>query len=191
MKIGVLALQGDFERHQATLDGLKVESLQIRNLTDLEKCQGLIIPGGETTTLIKLLKESGLFQHIQQFGAHNPILGTCAGLILLAAEVVNNPVKSFGLMDVTVERNAYGRQINSFIDMIKIELNGKSQRFEGVFIRAPKILKIGKGVKVLGRYAKKIVFVESEYHLACTFHPELSGNNLIHKYFLSKVKKIA
>jgi len=189
MKIGVLALQGDFERHQASLDNLKVESLQIRNPRDLEQCEGLIIPGGESTTLIKLLKESSLFQLIPKFGAKYPILGTCAGLILLAKEIINNPIESFGLINVTVARNAYGRQINSFIDTIKIELNGKAQKFEGVFIRAPKIVKVGKGVNILGHRNHEIVFVENGHHLASTFHPELSDSRLIHQYFLNKVRK--
>lgn len=188
MKIGILALQGDFERHQVLITNLNVDSLQVRQPHDLEQCQGLIIPGGESTTLIKLLKETGLFQLIPKFGEKYPIFGTCAGLILLAKEVVNNPVESFGLIDVTVERNAYGRQINSFIGGVDLELNGKAQKLEGVFIRAPKIVKIGEGVKILGKYYNEIVIVEKDKHLASTFHPELSDSRLIHQYFLSKVK---
>ena len=188
MKIGILALQGDFERHQVLITDLNVDSLQVRQPHDLEQCQGLIIPGGESTTLIKLLKETGLFQLIPKFGEKYPIFGTCAGLILLAKEVVNNPVESFGLIDVTVERNAYGRQINSFIGGVDLELNGKAQELEGVFIRAPKIVKIGEGVKILGKYYNEIVIVEKDKHLASTFHPELSDSRLIHQYFLSKVK---
>ena len=188
MKIGILALQGDFERHQVLITNLNVDSLQVRQPHDLEQCQGLIIPGGESTTLIKLLKETGLFQLIPKFGEKYPIFGTCAGLILLAKEVVNNPVESFGLIDVTVERNAYGRQINSFIGGVDLELNGKAQKLEGVFIRAPKIVKIGEGVKILGKYYNEIVIVEKDKHLASTFHPELSDSRLIHQYFLGKVK---
>ena len=188
MKIGILALQGDFERHQVLITNLNVDSLQVRQPHDLEQCQGLIIPGGESTTLIKLIKETGLFQLIPKFGEKYPIFGTCAGLILLAKEVVNNPVESFGLIDVTVERNAYGRQINSFIGGVDLELNGKAQKLEGVFIRAPKIVKIGEGVKILGKYYNEIVIVEKDKHLASTFHPELSDSRLIHQYFLSKVK---
>lgn len=188
MKIGILALQGDFERHQVLITDLNVDSLQVRQPHDLEQCQGLIIPGGESTTLIKLLKETGLFQLIPKFGEKYPIFGTCAGLILLAKEVVNNPVESFGLIDVTVERNAYGRQINSFIGGVDLELNGKAQKLEGVFIRAPKIVKIGEGVKILGKYYNEIVIVEKDKHLASTFHPELSDSRLIHQYFLGKVK---
>lgn len=188
MKIGILALQGDFERHQVLITNLNVDSLQVRQPHDLEQCQGLIIPGGESTTLIKLIKETGLFQLIPKFGEKYPIFGTCAGLILLAKEVVNNPVESFGLIDVTVERNAYGRQINSFIGGVDLELNGKAQKLEGVFIRAPKIVKIGEGVKILGKYYNEIVIVEKDKHLASTFHPELSDSRLIHQYFLGKVK---
>lgn len=189
MKIGVLALQGDFERHQSALNDLNVQSLQIRSPGDLAGCQGLIIPGGESTTVIKLLKESRLFQLIPEFGAKYPIFGTCAGLILLSKEVINHPVETFGLIDITVSRNAYGRQIDSFIDTIKIELNGSPQKFEGIFIRAPKIVKMGEGVNILGHHGKEIVMVESGHHLASTFHPELSGSRLIHQYFLGKVKR--
>jgi 5'-phosphate synthase pdxT subunit len=189
MKIGVLALQGDFERHQASLALLKVGSIQVRTPRDLEGCQGLVMPGGESTTLIKLLKESGLFQIIPGFAKDHPIFGTCAGLILMAREVTNISVESFGLLDISVTRNAYGKQINSFIDTITIDLNGKEDQFEGVFIRAPKIVKIGKGVNVLGRYNEEIVFVENGHHLATTFHPELSASTLVHKYFLGKVEK--
>ena len=189
MKIGVLALQGDFERHQASLENLNVETSQIRNPRDLSNCQGLIMPGGESTTLMKLLKESGLFQVIPKFAKDHPIFGTCAGLILLAKEVTNLPVESFGLVDAAVQRNAYGRQISSFIDTVTLELNGKNERFEGVFIRAPKIIKIGKGVNILGHYDKEIVFIESGHHLASTFHPELSASTLIHKYFVEMVRK--
>lgn len=189
MKIGILALQGDFERHQVLLTNLKVDSLQVRQPHELEQCQGLIIPGGESTTLIKLLKETGLFQLIPKFGEKYPIFGTCAGLILLAKEVVNNPVESFGLIDVTVERNAYGRQINSFIGGVDLELNGKAQNLEGVFIRAPKIVKIGEGVKILGKHNTEIVIIEKDKHLASTFHPELSDSKLIHQHFLDKVSE--
>jgi len=191
MRIGVLALQGDFERHQASLARLKVESIQIRTPRDLDECQGLIMPGGESTTLVKLLKESGLYPVIPGFAEDHPVFGTCAGLILMAREVTNISVESFGLLDVSVARNAYGRQIDSFIDLMDIYLNGKEDHFEGVFIRAPKIVKIGEGVNVLGRHDKEIVFVENGHHLGSTFHPELSRSTLIHKYFVEKVRKKA
>lgn len=191
MRIGVLALQGDFERHQGSLARLKVESIQIRTPRDLDECQGLIIPGGESTTLVKLLKESGLFPVIPGFAEDHPIFGTCAGLILMAREVTNISVESFGLLDVSVARNAYGRQIDSFIDLMDIYLDGKEDQFEGVFIRAPRIVKIGEGVNVLGRHDKEIVFVEHHHHLGSTFHPELSRSTLIHKYFVEKVRKKA
>lgn len=191
MRIGVLALQGDFERHQASLARLKVESIQIRTPRDLDECQGLIMPGGESTTLVKLLKESGLYPVIPGFAEDHPVFGTCAGLILMAREVTNISVESFGLLDVSVARNAYGRQIDSFIDLMDIYLNGKEDHFEGVFIRAPKIVKIGEGVNILGRHDKEIVFVENDHHLGSTFHPELSRSTLIHKYFVEKVRKKA
>ncbi len=189
MKIGVLALQGDFERHQARLNEIGVESLQVRKLADLKRCDGLIIPGGESTTLVKLLKETGLYQSIPDYAAHHPIFGTCAGLILLASEVINKPIEPFGLIDITVHRNAYGRQLDSFTDTIEIKLSDKFQKIEAVFIRAPKIIKVGKGVNALGHHKNNAVVVEKELILASTFHPELTDSRIIHRYFVDKVKR--
>ena len=188
MRVGVLALQGDFERHQAVIRKLGVEVFPVRKPMDLASCQGLIIPGGESTTLVKLLKESGLFDKIPNYASRFPIFGTCAGLILIASKVINNPVESIPLLDVTVQRNAYGRQIESFTDKIQLNLRGKSYSIEGVFIRAPKIIEIGEGVRRLGSHKNDIVLVQKDNILAATFHPELTDSTIIHGYFLEKIK---
>ena len=188
MRVGVLALQGDFERHQSKLHELGVDAILIRKPRDLERCAGLIIPGGESTALVKLLKESGLFAALQDYGKQFPIFGTCAGLILLSSKVTNHPIESISLLDITVERNAYGTQIDSFVDAIQLNLNGKLAAIEGVFIRAPKIVKIGEGVSSLGFHNKNIILVEKDHILAATFHPELTDSTVIHEYFLKKIK---
>lgn len=188
MRVGVLALQGDFECHQAVLSKLGVDALPVRKPNDLEACRGLIIPGGESTTLVKLLKESGLYKQLPKYASRFPIFGTCAGLILIATKVINNPVESIPLLNVTVQRNAYGGQIESFTDTIQLKLGKKSYDVEGVFIRAPKIIEIGEGVISLGYHHNDIILVEKDNILAATFHPELTDSTVIHKYFLEKVK---
>jgi 5'-phosphate synthase pdxT subunit len=190
MKIGILGLQGDFERHQVVLNELGVITQIVKTPSELEQCQGLIIPGGESTTLIKLLKNSKLFGIVPKFGKMYPIFGTCAGLILLSKGIKNKPIESFGLLDVTVERNAYGRQINSFIDKIVLQLPDNSIKIDGVFIRAPKIVKIGKGVKILGTHKKDIIAVEENHIIATTFHPELTNSSILHQYFVKKVRSV-
>jgi len=187
MIIGVLAVQGDFYKHIQTLNSLGTHALEIKSLKDLINCDGLIIPGGESTTILKLLTKINLFKEIQKFGKKRPILGTCAGAILLADKVINPPMDSLKLIDIEISRNAYGRQIDSFIDRVEVSINSKEEFIEGVFIRAPKILKIGKDVKPMGYHKGEIVFAESQNIIVSTFHPELTHNFLIHKYFLSKV----
>ncbi len=187
MQVGVLALQGDFYLHKKMLTELGVEVVEVRKPSDLEACQGLIIPGGESTTLVKLLKNIDLFDKLPDFNKRAPIFGTCAGCILVSAEVMNRPVESLNLIDITTERNAYGRQIDSFVDKVTLHLNHEKVKTEGVFIRAPKISRVGESVKILGTHQKEIVLVENEKVLAATFHPELSGDTRIHRYFLEKI----
>ncbi len=187
MIIGVLAIQGDFQLHQKMLNKLGVDNIQVRTVGELRKCDGLIIPGGESTTFVKVLKDLNLFNEISTFGKEKPIMGTCAGLITLATKVRNYPIESFRLIDIEVERNAYGRQIDSFIDTVRINLNGKEQEFEGVFIRAPKILKVGEGVNPLGYHGNDVVIAENERILVATFHPELTEDTRIHSYFMEKI----
>jgi 5'-phosphate synthase pdxT subunit len=150
---------------------------------DLETIDGLIIPGGESTTMLKLLDEEHLFEPLQRFGEKKPIFGTCAGAILLASEVLNPAQRSLGLMDLTVERNAYGRQIDSRIT--QIDLGG--EKTEAVFIRAPVVRRTGPGAKVLATYLDDPVLVQHGKHMIATFHPELSNSNLIHSRFVQGI----
>ena len=183
----MLALQGDFEAHRSALDRAGAEAVDVRTAEDLESVAGLVIPGGQSTTMLKLLNIESLFEPLKEFGRMKPIFGTCAGAILLASEVLNPPQESLGLMDLTVERNAYGRQIDSRI--ARIDLDGETA--EAVFIRAPAIRRIGPKSKVLATYLDSPVLIEEGKHMVATFHPELTHDARIHKHFLEKVKQSA
>ena len=183
--IGVLALQGDFEAHRKAIEKAGAMAMAVRTEGDLERVDGLVIPGGESTTMLKLLRIENLFEPLQRFGQRQPVFGTCAGAIILASEVLHPRQESLGLMDLTVERNGYGRQVDSRI--AQLEINGKPA--EAVFIRAPVIRKIGPETKVLATYLGAPVLAEQRFHLVSTFHPELSENNEIHRYFVDNVKK--
>ncbi len=182
-KVGVLALQGDFEAHCRALESAGAEAIEIRTATELNNVDALVIPGGESTTMLKLLDIEGLFQPLAEFGARKPIFGTCAGAILLATEVLNPTQVSLGLMDLTVERNGYGRQIDSRIAQIEVA----GEPAEAVFIRAPIIRRVGKHVKVLAEYQGTPVLAEQGRHMVATFHPELSKVDTVHRRFVEKV----
>lgn len=184
--IGVLALQGDFEAHRRALELTGAHAVEVRTIEGLRQVDGLIIPGGESTTMLKLLQEENLFEPVREFGAQKPIFGTCAGAILLASRVLNPEQPALGLMDITVERNAYGRQIDSRI--AQITLDGESM--EAVFIRAPVIRSVGGTARVLSTYGNDPVLVEQGRHMAATFHPELTANHKIHRHFVEKVARI-
>jgi pyridoxal 5'-phosphate synthase pdxT subunit len=189
-RIGVLALQGDFEAHERALSRAGAEAVQVRAAADLENIDGLIIPGGESSTMLKLLEEEKLLGPLRKFGRERPIFGTCAGAILLASQVDNPPQPSLGLMDMEVERNAYGRQLDSRIAKLKPEgLPDGTQdaELEAVFIRAPIIRRVGGEAHVLARYQGNPVLVEQGLHLAATFHPELTDDSRVHLMFLRKI----
>lgn len=190
-KVGVLALQGDFEAHQKFLCKAGACAVQVRDVSQLTDLDGLVIPGGESTTMVKLLRSEGLFEAIRRFGAGKPIFGTCAGAILLAKDVCNPKQESLGLMDFVVERNAYGRQLESRVTHVnpepEFERLTEPGELETVFIRAPIIRTLGDGVRVLARYNGDPILVEQGRHLAATFHPELGTDSRIHKLFLSKL----
>ena len=186
--IGVLALQGDFERHEEMLLALRQHVIRVRTTNDLCQCDGLIIPGGESTTLLKLLKKQNMWKALLEYGKIHPIYGTCAGCIILADTVVGMDQESLKLVDVSVKRNAYGRQIDSFIDDIKISLNGTTKMMEGVFIRAPKIVSMGAEVKPLAWHQEDVVLAEQDSILVGTFHPELTRDLAVHRYFINLVK---
>ena len=183
-RIGVLALQGDFDAHRNALERAGAQAVEVRTAGDLNSIDGLVIPGGESTTMLKLLDLEGLSEPLRKFGREKPVFGTCAGAILLASEVLNPEQESLGLMDLTVERNGYGRQIDSRI--AKIDFNGEPA--EAVFIRAPVIRRVGSQSKVLATYLDAPVLVEQGKHLVATFHPELTADPRIHKRFLENVK---
>ena len=176
----MLALQGDFDAHRRAIERAGGDAVEVRTAEDLRDVEGLVIPGGESTTMLKLLNDEHLFEPVREFGKRKPVFGTCAGAILLASEVVNPHQDSLGLVDITVERNAYGRQIDSRISDIELD-DGKT---EAVFIRAPVIRRVGQGVKVLASYRNDPVLVEQGRHLIATFHPELSRDISIHRKFL-------
>lgn len=184
-RVGVLALQGDFEAHEKALQRAGAEAIQVRSAQDLEMIDALVIPGGESSTMLKLLEEEHLLAPLLDFGRERPVFGTCAGAILLAAEVSNPPQPSLGLMDISVERNAYGRQLESRIARLHPQdLDGD---LEAVFIRAPIIRRVGENARVLATYQGDPVLVEQGRHLVATFHPELTDDTRIHRMFLRKI----
>ena len=223
-RVGVLALQGDFEAHKRALERAGAEAVEVRNAAELDGLDGLILPGGESTTMLKFFESENLGPAILDFAAQGkPIFGTCAGAILLAKHVLNPDQSHLGLIDITVERNAYGRQIDSAIrqgvllngtgDTVKgptaepanqapgnqVRHDGHSRErgnpqrsaehgrpIEMVFIRAPIIRRVGEGVRVLGRAEGLPVLVEQGNILVATFHPELTEDETIHRYFLNK-----
>ena len=190
-KVGVLSLQGDFAAHGAALERAGADPVFVREAEQLEEIGGLVIPGGESTTMLKLLRYDGLLEALAEFGRRKPIFGTCAGAILLASRVLNPEQESLGLMDIEVERNSYGRQIDSRVAALEPELEFQARvgggELEAVFIRAPRIRRVGAAAKVLARYGGDAVLVEQGPHMAATFHPELTGDSRIHKLFLGKL----
>jgi len=186
VKIGILAVQGDFAAHATRLAELGAETVEVRTVKDLEGCDGLILPGGESTTQLQFLQEEGLFDAVKKFaGDGGAIFGTCAGAILLAKEVKNPAQVSLGLLDMTVLRNAYGRQMAS--DVFFGSSNLADVPMEMVFIRAPVIESVGPGVEVLAECGGKPVLVQKDNVMAATFHPELTQDSSVHKHFLKMV----
>src|SRR5579863_5144261 len=190
-RVGVLALQGDFDAHAKAIDAAGGHAVEVRTAEQLNSVDGLVIPGGESTTMLKLLNMMNLVEPLSEFVRTKPVFGTCAGAILLASDVVNPAQQSFGAMDLTVERNAYGRQIDSRVANIspgaEFGQRAGAGELEAVFIRAPIIRRTGPGVKVLAEYDGDPVLVEQGRHLVATFHPELTDDSRVHKLFLNKI----
>ena len=190
-KVGVLSLQGDFAAHGDSLARAGAEPVFVRDPEQLAGIDGLVIPGGESTTMLKLLRFEGWMDKLAEFGRVKPIFGTCAGAILLAKDVSNPTQESLGLMDIGVERNAYGRQVDSRVTSLNPEPDFARRtapgKLEAVFIRAPIIRRVGNGARVLASYAGDPVLVEQGRHLAATFHPELSADSRVHELFLEKL----
>ncbi len=164
---------------------LKVPCRLVREADELEDCHGLILPGGETTTHFKLL-HGHFWDQLKAFGEKKPIFGTCCGLILLSNEIVNDSRVPLGLMDLSVARNAYGTQTDSFYETVEVELEDAVVRVDCFFIRAPKITRVGPHVKVLSRYQGEPIAVTQNGHLACSFHPELAMDLKLHAFFASQ-----
>lgn len=186
MKIGVLALQGDFDAHRKRLEELGAQVVLVRKPEQLDQVHALVIPGGESSTFLKLLGEEGL-EKLKQFVRAKPAFGTCAGAILLANQVENPHQPGLGALDITIRRNAYGRQLDSSIHQAQTALGGDP--LEMVFIRAPKIERVGKDVEVLAREGDDPVLVRQGKTMAATFHPELSKDTRVHAAFLELVRK--
>jgi 5'-phosphate synthase pdxT subunit len=185
VKIGVLALQGAVTEHIGMLSSLDVEAIPVRLPSELDDLDALVIPGGESTTISKLLSDYGLIEPIRQLAKRGfPILGTCAGLVLLAKKVPNLQMEPIGAMDIEVKRNAFGRQVNSFEAGLQIPALGNGN-FHGVFIRAPIIEKVERGVEILCKLNGSPVAVRQGKLLACAFHPELTDDLRFHRYFVN------
>jgi len=182
--VGILALQGDFEAHRRAIERAGAQAVEVRTAEEMAACDGLVLPGGESTAMLKLLEEENLLEPLRAFGAQKPIYGTCAGAILLANEVSHPAQPSLKLMDIAVERNAYGRQIDSRVARVE---TAEGRELEAVFIRAPIIRRVGASAHVLARYQGDPVWVEQGRHMVTTFHPELTADPRIHRRFVEKL----
>ena len=189
-RVGVLALQGGYQRHSDCLEHLGVASTPVRLATDLHACTALILPGGESTSMTRLIEARGLWPALAAFAQTHPVLGTCAGLILMA-RCEDPRVVSLGLLDVQVARNAYGRQTHSFRDAVQIMVDGTPTAFSGVFIRAPQIVALGSEVQVLARYDNRPVLVAQGWHMGMSFHPELADDPRLHAEWLRRARAVS
>ena len=184
MTIGILALQGDFDAHARAFAEVGAETREVRMAADLAGCDALVLPGGESTTMIKLLRAEKLWEPLRRFAAGKPVFATCAGAILLAKGVTNPQQDALGIVDIDVERNAYGRQLQSHV--ASIDVGGAPM--EAVFIRAPVIRRVGDGVEVLASHRGDPVLVRQGKHFVATFHPELSPSRDLQRAFLDGVR---
>jgi len=185
-RIGVLALQGDVREHVEILKKLGVEPVEVRTIEDLDRLAGLIVPGGESTTIGKIMVESGLLDGVRSFFYKGgPVWGTCAGMVLAASATTGPRQPLLGLMNALVERNGFGRQVHSFEKELEIE--GFEEPFVGVFIRAPFFEDVGPGVEVMGKVDGRVVAAKGENILVTAFHPELTDDKRFHEYFLREV----
>lgn len=188
MKVGVLALQGAVAEHMRMIELAGAEPVAVKKVEQLDEIEGIIVPGGESTTIGKLIQKYQFFDRLIQFSEQKkPIFGTCAGLIILAKEINGTSDKHLALMDIKVERNAFGRQRESF--EIDLEVKGVAEDFRGVFIRAPYIMEVKDNVEVLSVFDQKIVAVRQEHLLGSAFHPELTEDPRFHQYFVNMIKE--
>ena len=184
--VGILAFQGDFAKHQEVFAKLGCLTQLVKSSWQLANIDCLVIPGGESAVIDRFIKSQQIADPIKEFATKKPVWGTCAGMIMLATQVENDPgLTPLGLLDITVDRNGYGRQFDSFVDDGEFTVNGKNQKLEMVFIRAPKVSSIGEGVQVLGKCRKEPVIVQQGKVIATAFHPELTKSAKFQQYFLS------
>ena len=184
--VGVLALQGAYQKHVESLSRLDVESRLIRKAAELEDCSALIIPGGESTTISLLMQEYELYEPVKKFAETHPVMGVCAGMIMMANEVDDERVKPLGIIPFKALRNHYGRQVHSFTADIKLDFDSNGEPFSAQFIRAPGIAKLSPEIKVLATYDNEAVMIGAGKHIALSFHPELTSDTRIHDYWLSQ-----
>jgi len=184
LHVGVLALQGDFERHLFRLNALSVSCREVRSKGDLTGLDGIIIPGGESTTMSLLIDRFSMRETLRQFCAQKGVWGTCAGMIMLAKETADNRVIPFGIIDISVSRNGYGRQVHSFHSSVNAELNGKKVELQASFIRAPKVTRYGHNVKILSILKDTPIILSQDNCLVSSFHTELGEDLSLTKFFL-------
>ena len=188
VKIGVLALQGAVREHVKCLEADGVEVITIKEVHQLEEIDGLVFPGGESTTMRKLIDKYEFFEPLKQFGeSGKPVFGTCAGLILMTKSLVGQDAGHLGFMDMTVQRNAFGRQRESFETDLMV--TGVGEDIRAVFIRAPLITEVGEDVEILSKFNGEIVVAKQDHYLACSFHPELTDDHRFHQYFVEMVRQ--
>ena len=188
-RVGLLSLQGDYGKHREALEPLGAEAVRVSLPEHLRDLDALVVPGGESTTMLRLLEATGLRAGVERFVREKPVLGTCAGLILLSRTADRLPAPTLGVIDVTAERNAWGRQVHSFSGPVEVApLRGT---FDGVFIRAPRITRIGRGVEVIATLGGEAVGVRQGRAAALAFHPELTGDSRLHAWFLRDVAGLA
>lgn len=194
--VGILTLQGDYEKHRQAFDALGVETFGVRRAGELDSVSGLVLPGGESTTLTRLVDRVGLREPLLEFAREMPVMGTCAGLIMLSKRLVDERFEDFGvqplgLLDCDVLRNGYGRQIDSFTTGISVgALDGSTEPYPAVFIRAPRLIRIGEGVEVVAEVDGEPVAVRQGRILGMTFHPELTDDLRFHRAFLDRVAAV-
>ncbi|OIK10151.1 glutamine amidotransferase subunit PdxT [Bacillus sp. MUM 116] len=188
LKIGILALQGAVREHIRQIEELGCEAIPVKSVEDLKEINGLVLPGGESTTMRKLLDRYDLLEPIRALAEKGiPMFGTCAGMILLANEIVGYDTSHLGLMDVVVERNSFGRQVDSF--EVDLSIRGVGEDIPAVFIRAPHIVAAGENVEILAKHEERIVLAREGQFLGCSFHPELTEDTRIMKYFIEMVRE--
>jgi len=183
--VGVLALQGAYQKHVESLARLGVESVLVRKSAELDGCDGLIIPGGESTTMSLLINESGMYDPLRDFAQRKPVMGVCAGMIMMADSVDDDRVTPLKILPFRALRNHYGRQVHSFTAEIELEIPSDDGPFQAHFIRAPGVTDPGEDIDVLARLDDEIIMIGRNGHLALSFHPELTHDDRIHRYWLN------